>query len=57
MQGGTLTDSASHINICSAGLFEVRPAEVLELLEELAGVQVSIVAVGPSREQTIMRNW
>lgn len=31
--------------------------DYIAFLEELAGVQVSIVAVGPSREQTIMRNW
>lgn len=31
--------------------------DYIAYLEELAGVPVSIVAVGPSREQTIMRNW
>lgn len=31
--------------------------DYIAYLEELAGVRVSIVAVGPSREQTIMRNW
>jgi adenylosuccinate synthase len=27
------------------------------MLEDLAEVPVSIIAVGPSREQTIMRRW
>ena len=31
--------------------------DYIAFLEELAGVPVTIVAVGPSREQTIMRNW
>ena len=31
--------------------------DYIAFLENHAGVQVSIVAVGPSREQTIMRNW
>ena len=31
--------------------------DYIAFLEELAGVRVSIVAVGPSREQTIMRGW
>lgn len=31
--------------------------DYIAYLEELAGVPVTIVAVGPSREQTIMRNW
>ena len=29
----------------------------IERLEELAGVPVSMIAVGPEREQTIMRGW
>jgi adenylosuccinate synthase len=29
----------------------------LERLEELAGVPITMIAVGPSREQTIMRGW
>ena len=38
---------------------ELPPAakDYIAFLEELAGVPVTIVAVGPSREQTIMRNW
>lgn len=31
--------------------------DYIAYLEELAGVRVSIIAVGPSREQTIMRYW
>lgn len=31
--------------------------DYIDFIEELAGVQVSIIAVGPSREQTIMRRW
>ena len=31
--------------------------DYIAFIEELAGVRVSIVAVGPSREQTIMRYW
>jgi adenylosuccinate synthase len=40
--------------------FEDLPAEArdyIEFLEEAAGVPVSMIAVGPSREQTIMRGW
>ena len=29
----------------------------VKFIEELAGVPVSMIAVGPDREQTIMRNW
>ena len=31
--------------------------DYIAFIEELAGVRVSIVPVGPSREQTIMRYW
>jgi len=31
--------------------------DYIEFLEELAGVPVSIIAVGPDRAQTIMRRW
>lgn len=31
--------------------------EYVKFIEELAGVPVSMIAVGPDREQTIMRNW
>ncbi|MCL2332725.1 MAG: adenylosuccinate synthase [Actinomycetia bacterium] len=31
--------------------------DYINYLEELAGVPVSIIAVGPSREQTILRDW
>lgn len=31
--------------------------DYIDFIEDLAGVPVSIVAVGPSREQTIMRRW
>lgn len=40
--------------------FEELPYEArayIERLEELAGVPVSMIAVGPEREQTIMRGW
>ena len=40
--------------------FEELPANAqayIERLEELAGVPVSMIAVGPDREQTIMRGW
>lgn len=40
--------------------FEELPAEAqayICFIEELAGVQVSIIAVGPDRNQTIMRGW
>ena len=31
--------------------------DYVDLVEELAGCRVSIIAVGPDREQTIMRSW
>ncbi|MDR3053594.1 MAG: adenylosuccinate synthase [Coriobacteriales bacterium] len=31
--------------------------DYIEFIEELAGVPVSIIAVGPDRDQTIMRRW
>jgi adenylosuccinate synthase len=31
--------------------------DYIDLIEQLSGVRVSIVAVGPDREQTIMRHW
>ena len=31
--------------------------EYVQFIEELADVPVSMIAVGPSREQTIMRRW
>jgi adenylosuccinate synthase len=31
--------------------------DYIDLLEQLSGVRVSIVAVGPDRDQTIMRHW
>jgi adenylosuccinate synthase len=40
--------------------FEELPKEARDyigFLEDLAGVPVSIIAVGPSREETIMRRW
>jgi adenylosuccinate synthase len=40
--------------------FEDLPAAAqayVRRLEELAGVPVSLIAVGPEREQTILRNW
>jgi adenylosuccinate synthase len=40
--------------------FEELPREArdyIHFIEELAGVQVSIIAVGPDRNQTIMRGW
>ena len=29
----------------------------VERLEELAGVRISIITVGPDRDQTILRGW
>ncbi|MCI8305739.1 MAG: hypothetical protein HFJ69_04065, partial [Enterorhabdus sp.] len=29
----------------------------IEYLEEVTGVPMSIISVGPDRDQTIMRNW
>jgi adenylosuccinate synthase len=40
--------------------FEDLPAEAqayIERLEELAGVPVTLISVGPERDQTIFRNW
>ena len=40
--------------------FEELPKEArdyIAFLEDLAEIPVSIIAVGPSREQTIMRRW
>jgi adenylosuccinate synthase len=40
--------------------FEELPKEArdyIEFLEDLAEVPVSIIAVGPDREETIMRRW
>ena len=31
--------------------------DYIDFIEDLSGVSVSIIAVGPSREQTIMRRW
>jgi len=48
------------VDISGCRRFEDLPAEArdyLGYLEELAGVPVSIIAVGPSREQTILRDW
>ncbi len=48
------------VDITGCRSFDDLPREArdyIAFLEKLAGVQVSIVAVGPSREQTIMRNW
>lgn len=47
-------------NITHCRKFEELPVEAqayIERLEELAGVPVSMIAVGPHREQTIMRGW
>lgn len=47
-------------DISGCRTFEELPAEAqhyVEYIEKLAGVQVSIIAVGPDRDQTIMRNW
>ena len=47
-------------DISACRTFEELPTQArdyINYLEELAGVPVSIIAVGPSREQTIMRGW
>lgn len=47
-------------DITGCRTFEELPEKAQEYilyLEELAGVPVSMIAVGPSREQTIMRGW
>ncbi len=47
-------------DISGCRTFEELPAEArayVERLEELAGAPISIVTVGPDREQTIMRGW
>lgn len=31
--------------------------DYIDLIERLSGVRVSIIAVGPDREQTINRHW
>jgi len=47
-------------DISGCRTFEELPKEArdyIEFIEDLAEVPVSIIAVGPSREQTIMRRW
>ncbi len=47
-------------DISNCRKFDELPQEArdyIERLEELAGVPISIVTVGPDREQTIMRGW
>ncbi|MDR1358135.1 MAG: adenylosuccinate synthase, partial [Coriobacteriales bacterium] len=47
-------------DITQCRVFDELPCEArayIERLEELAGVRVSMIAVGPDREQTIMRGW
>ncbi len=47
-------------DISGCRTFEELPEKAqdyIHRLEELAGVPVSIIAVGPDREQTIMRDW
>ena len=49
-----------HVDISGCRSFYELPREAkdyIDFIEDLAGVQVSIIAVGPSREQTIMRHW
>ena len=48
------------VDISTCRSFYELPREAkdyIDFIEDLSGVQVSIVAVGPSREQTIMRRW
>ena len=48
------------IDITGCRSFEELPENAqryIEHLEELAGVPISIIAVGPDRDQTIMRGW
>jgi adenylosuccinate synthase len=47
-------------NITNTRHYKDLPREAkdyIEFIEELAGVPVSIIAVGPERNQTIMRRW
>jgi len=47
-------------DITNCRTFEELPKEArdyISYIEDLAEVPVSIIAVGPSREQTIMRRW
>ena len=47
-------------DISGCRTYEELPQEArdyVERLEELAGVPISIVTVGPDRDQTIMRGW
>ena len=47
-------------DISDCRTYEELPDEArayVERLEELAGVRISIVTVGPERNQTIMRGW
>ncbi len=47
-------------DITDCRTFEELPKEArdyIAFLEDLAEVPVSMIAVGPSREQTIMRRW
>ena len=49
-----------HTDITGCRSFYELPREAkdyIDFIEDLAGVPVSIIAVGPSREQTIMRHW
>lgn len=48
------------VDISNCKTFYELPREArdyIDFIEELAGVPVSMIAVGPSREQTIMRRW
>ena len=50
----------SHRNITACRTFDELPENAksyVEYLEKKVGVPISIVAVGPDRDQTIMRGW
>ena len=49
-----------NVDITDCRTFEELPKEArdyIEFIEDLADVPVAIIAVGPSREQTILRRW
>ena len=48
------------VDITGCRTFEELPENAqryVEYLEQITGVRISIIAVGPDRDQTIMRGW
>ena len=48
------------VDITGCKTFEELPENAqayVEYLEEITGVPISIIAVGPDRDQTILRGW